>query len=48
MLQSFANINVLLQSILDTKYCSTTLQFRIEYIFGGKKFLWTLDYVQTK
>ena len=35
MLQSFANINVLLQSILDTKYCSTILQFRIEYIFGS-------------
>ena len=38
MLQSFANINVLLQSILDTRYCSTTLQFRIEYIFVSKKF----------
>ena len=39
MLQSFANINVhitvILQSILDTKYCSTTFQFRIEYIFGS-------------
>ena len=28
----------ILQSILDTKYCSTPLQFRIEYIFVGKKF----------